>query len=307
LLDDWNFPGSDKLAELEQTGANSVRIQWYMEYPTSGSPPSRPPYSVTDLDNFLTRCKTYRMIPILGLWDFTCNPDPGLLDTEVTTWWTTDPILSVLKKHMQYIIINPANELGFYRWAGDNAQQVSALAAFKNAYIRAIGAIRLAGLTMPLMIDAPDCGTSINAFTSIGEELINRDLEHNLLLSVHAYWADYDGTAEIQKAFTDQLPIVFGEIANKQANGDGDQCYFGLDGTNLNHAPPTGFSYQDLLITLKSMDIGWLAWSWWPDACASRRMSQNGDFGGLTTYGSDIVDNPIYGLRNTAVRSSAFA
>src|SRR5690242_7377048 len=29
LLDDWSFPPGDKLADLEQTGANAVRIEWY--------------------------------------------------------------------------------------------------------------------------------------------------------------------------------------------------------------------------------------------------------------------------------------
>jgi mannan endo-1,4-beta-mannosidase len=32
LLDDWDFPQRDKLTELEKTGANAVRIQWYKDY-----------------------------------------------------------------------------------------------------------------------------------------------------------------------------------------------------------------------------------------------------------------------------------
>ena len=35
LLDDWNFPGKDSLTEIAKTGANAVRIQWYINY---GSP-----------------------------------------------------------------------------------------------------------------------------------------------------------------------------------------------------------------------------------------------------------------------------
>ena len=246
------------------------------------------------------------MIPILGLWDLTCNNNPSLLNSQLISWWTTNPVLTVLKKHQQYLIINLANELGVYRWAGDNAtQQATALTDFKNAYKSAITSIRSAGLNMPIMIDAPDCGTSIHAFASIGQELINHDPKHNLLLSVHAYWADYDGTAEIHNAVNAKLPLVFGEIANKQAN-EGDECYFDLDGTNQNKSSPTGFTYQSLLATLKTNDIGWLAWSWGPDGCANRRISGNGSFGNLTTYGQDIVNNAAYGLKKTAVRSSMF-
>ena len=63
LLDDWSFPAKDALAEIAQTGANALRIQWYINY---GSP-DRPSYSLTDLDNFLLRCATAGMIPILML------------------------------------------------------------------------------------------------------------------------------------------------------------------------------------------------------------------------------------------------
>jgi mannan endo-1,4-beta-mannosidase len=35
LLDDWQFPPSNQLTELAATGANAVRIQWYLNYPPS--------------------------------------------------------------------------------------------------------------------------------------------------------------------------------------------------------------------------------------------------------------------------------
>lgn len=241
----------------------------------------------------------------MGLWDLTCNNDSSLLNTELISWWITDPILAVLKKHEKYIVINLANELGSYRWAGDSAAQQIALDEFKSAYKSAITSVRNAGLNMPIMIDAPDCGTSIFALTGIGQELINYDPKHNLLLSAHAYWADYNGTAEIQNALNANLPLVFGEVANKQAN-DNDECYFDLDATSQNHASPSGFTYQQLLHTLQMNDIGWLAWGWWPDGCASRQMSSTGNFNDLTPYGDDLVNNVIYGLKNTAVRSTAF-
>ena len=64
LLDDWNFPGKDSLAEIAKTGANAIRIQWYVNY---GSP-DRPKYSLNDLDSFLLRCATagIRADPVAG-------------------------------------------------------------------------------------------------------------------------------------------------------------------------------------------------------------------------------------------------
>ena len=301
LLDDWDFPQSDKLAELEKTGANAVRIQWYNDY----GQPARPAYSIADLDNFLAKCKANQIIPILGLWDLTCNPDATLLNTQLIPWWTTSPVLAVLKKHQQYLIINLANELGVYRWV-DNS--TSALNTFKDAYKSAITSIRQY-LHLPIMIDAPDCGTSIEMFTTIGQELIDHDPDHNLLLSGHAYWAAYNGTPYIEAAIEANLPLIFGEVANKQdenIDGKTQYCYYDLDGTNENNAPQNSFTYQAFLQMLKEKEIGWLAWSWWKDNCTERQMSQNGNFSDLTPYGNDLVNNRDYGLRATAKRSSTF-
>ena len=312
LLDNWDFPHSDdseidKLTELEKTAANAVRIEWYKEYPEpeDGKPP-RPDYSLTDLDNFLTKCKASRIIPILGLWDFTCKPDMTLLNTQLIPWWTSKPVLTVLEKHQRYLIINLANELGFYRWTGNPTEEL--LDTFKDAYKNAITSIRQY-LHLPIMIDAPDGGSSIEVFTTIGQELIDHDPDHNLLLSGHAYWAAYDGIPHLNAAIQANLPIVFGEVANKQdedIKGETQYCYYDLDGTNQNHPPQGGFTYQAFLRMLKEQEIGWLAWSWWKDNCSNRQMSQDGNFSELTPYGTDLVNNPVYGLKATAQRSAAF-
>jgi mannan endo-1,4-beta-mannosidase len=306
LLDDWDFPPGSKLADLEQTGANAVRIQWYINYGNA----DRPAYTLADLDAFLTLCKAKRMIPILGLWDVTCQGDATLVNTQLIPWWTSDEAVAVLNKHKQYLIINLANELGVYRWSNDPA---AALSNFKNAYKIALTSIR-EKLHMPVMIDAPDCGTSIDAWITIGQELIDYDPDHNLLLSVHAYWAAYDGMPHIDSAVNGSLPIVFGEVANKQdetIDGATQFCYYDLDGLNENHPPQNAFTYQNLLQALKTQEIGWLAWSWGPDGCASRTIGnydQNTlQFEGPTEpFGNDIVNHPDYGLRNSAERSSVF-
>jgi mannan endo-1,4-beta-mannosidase len=303
LLDDWSFPPSSKLADLEQTGANAVRMQWHINYGNA----ARPAYTLADLDAFLTQCKAMHMIPILGLWDVTCQTDATLVNTQLIPWWISDEVVSVLNKHKQYLIINLANELGFVRWSDDPA---TALISFKNAYKSALTSIR-EKLHMPVMIDAPDCGTSIDTLITIGQELIDHDPDHNLLLSVHAYWAAYDGISHIDSAVNGDLPIVFGEISNKQdetINGTTQFCFYDLDGLNQNHPPQTAFRYQDLLQILKTKEIGWLAWSWWPDGCPSRTIGQynpnTNQYEGLSEpFGNDIVNHPDYGLKNSAERS----
>jgi len=304
VLDNWGFPPDSRLAELEQSGANAVRLQWYAKY---GSP-TRPAYTLSDLDTLLDMCRVNRLIPILMLADCTCQADPGLVNTELVPWWTRRDVVEVLNKHKKYLIINLGNEVGNYRWT---ASPASALANFTNAYIAAINSIRTKELEMPVMVDAPDCGSTLGAFTStsLGKDLIDNDPCRNVLLSAHAYWAGYDGMAELGTSAAATLPIVFGEVANKQdeevdatdANGRRvrrtEFCYYDLDGTTEGHLPPTGFNYQTLLSTIGPMDIGWLAWSWWKDRCASREITSTGNYADLTPYGDDIVNNAVYGLR----------
>src|SRR4051812_24329187 len=112
LLDDWSFPGQDRLADIGQTGANAVRIAWYINY---GSP-ERPAYSVADLDRFLTRCEEMKMVAVLGLWDVTCDFDPTLVNSRLMPWWTADEVVTVLRKHQGRLVVNLANELGAFRW-----------------------------------------------------------------------------------------------------------------------------------------------------------------------------------------------
>jgi hypothetical protein len=42
-----------------------------------------------------------------------------------------------------------------------------------------------------------------------------------------------------------------------------------------------------------------------PMPAKERRISADDDFSGLTRYGDDVVNNPIYGLKATSVRVPA--
>ena len=298
LLDDWSFPARDVLAEPMLTGANSIRIQWYVTYPS----PERPAFSVHDLDAVLKKCGDAGIVPIVMLADLTCSSDVSQVNANLIPWWTSPEVVAILSAHRQYLMINIANEAGVYRWA-DNPK--AALASYLSAYRQAITHIRATGLRVPLVIDAPDCGTSLDAFLSVGKQLIASDPVHNLMLSAHAYWAAYEGMSFIDRCVAAELPIVFGEIANKQdeqVDGRTAFCFYDLDGSRIGPGETNGFTYQALLSVLQKQEIGWLAWSWGPDQCDARRISSNGTFASLTAYGNDIVHNPEYGLLATARR-----
>jgi len=306
LLDDWSFPQTSptgKLDELAKSGANSVRIQWYVDYGQA----NRPAYTVQDLDNFLAATTAKGIIPILTLFDATFR-DIGLLNSVLIPWWTSAPVVAVLKKYEQHLIINLGNEVGLYRFAGETPQ---ALDTFKNAYKTAITSIRQQGLDLPIMIDAPDGGSTLGIFNTIGQELINHDPDRNIILSAHAYWAGYNGVPQIQPAISANLPIFFGEVANSQdefINGVTQYGYYDLDGSNERNPPLNGstYIYQALLTSIKQSEVGWAAWSWWKDLDVRRQLTTSGNFANLTPYGNDIINNPNYGLKATAQPSTIF-
>jgi mannan endo-1,4-beta-mannosidase len=301
LLDDWYFPGSDYLAAVAQSNANAIRIQWYHHYPppSDGSKP-RGPYPLSALDDFLHRCAAAEMVPILMLGDLTGAADTSQLNDAIVSWWTDPKVVAVLQKHATYLIINIANEVGFYHWAGDSAD---VLAAYVADYTQAIASIRNAGLHVPLMIDATDFGASLDIFLSVGQQLIAADPLHNVLLSTHAYWADYNGLDYIDSCVAADLPIVFGEMSNLQ-DADTDDTYYSLDanGNTPWPAAPNGFTYQALLAAAFHHEIGWLAWSWGPDDCDDRKLSSDGTFAALTPWGQDFLNNTAYGLKTHSHR-----
>jgi mannan endo-1,4-beta-mannosidase len=287
IFDDWDFPRRDLLGEVAKTGANAIRIQWYKNYGQA----DRPTISARDLDRILTKCRVY-------LADLTCKSEIDGLNSELVPWWISPSILAVLKKHQRYLIINLANELGHYRWTKDPDRAAS---EYKAAYKLAITSIRQ-HLRVPIAIDAPDCGSSIDIFLKVAKDLIASDPARNLLFSGHAYWAAYNGTPHVLAAIKANIPLFFGEIANKQdeeVDGKTSYCHYDLDNAN-------GFSYRSLLGLLQRQEVGWLGWCWWKDKCNVRQISANGSFAKLTPYGRDLVYNRSYGLQATAKKPQVF-
>ena len=289
VLDDWNFPATSEVtAEIAQSGANAVRIQWYIDY----GQPNRPAYALKDLDTVISRVARMDMVPIVELHDFTCQAGMGELATDVVPWFTQPDVLELIDKHKSYLIINLANEYGQVNWAGNVP---AAQTAFQTAYINAVSSLRTAGIDVPIMIDAPDCGTSSNRLVDVSTAIRNADPLRNVIFSVHTYWYAYANNDSVtmrnhlQQMASSGLCFVLGEVANYQ--DDGSFCTYALHHTAILH-------------DAKDLKLGWLIWSWYKDGCAARQISSNGTFAGLTPYGTDVVHNPVYGLMNAAQKSS---
>ncbi len=271
-------------AEIKKTNANTVRLVWYK----NSSLPAYNPNLIL-LDSALARCKRNKMIPIIELHDATCVSDITTINS-LLSFYTSATFKTLELKYRDCLIINIANEAGYYNWT---ANPTAALVQFKDTYSNAIQTLRAASLQVPIMIDAPDCGSNSDAFTSgVAQQIFNADALGNTIFSTHAYWASFANNdsatmaTKIQALVNTGLCVFFGEISNQQ---DGNvNCEF-----NLN--------YKALLRILKQQKIGWLAWVWVGDVCPNRQLSLNGNFNNLSVFGNFITNDSEVGLLQNTI------
>lgn len=288
---DWGYDSSqNRFDQIAQTGANAVRIPWYASS-------LAPYYTDALLDTAIGTCIRHKMIPILELHDLSCDPNTADLDTLVT-WYTTPARLAIFTKYQHSLIIDFANELGFVNWTGNTpvAQQ-----AYVTAYDSAIHVMRRAGVLVPLMIDAPDCGESVDVLGNVAPGIISSDPLHNVIFSTHVYWYGYANNdsatmlQDITSAWSHNFPLLFGEVSKYQDSVDNGgttyYCHY-ID------------NYTAILNIAKQLSIGWLAWSWDRDLCVARQISTDGTYANLSALGMDIVNNPTYGIAATSILTS---
>lgn len=288
LLDDWDFPGNMNSGELSsqiiQANPNTVRIQWYVDY----GQPSRPTYTLSDLDSVISRFERAGIVSIVDMHDVTCtNNYSGFMD--IVQYWTMPEMVALIFKHQKSMMLNLANEYGQVEWTANPATSYT---EWVNDNISGIDSIRNAGIQIPIIIDAPDCAISINRLLDAASDFNMADTLHNIILSDHAYYSTYSAMAMADlanQAASSSIPLIFGEIANIQ------------DATGP--CSDTITNYKVLLWHCEQHDVGWLAWVWTDDICAGRRVSSDGMFSNLTEYGEVIVNDTTFGLMGHAQKA----
>ncbi len=277
-----------KISQIALTGANCVRLVWY-QTGESGTPSVTYANSVL-LDSAVSKCIQAKMIPIIELHDATCINNATTL-IGVANWYVQPAIKTIINKYKHSVILNIANEALYVGW---DSNPTAAQVTYTATYNTIINSIRTNSITVPIMIDGPDCGTNLDVMSNVGSALITADPLHNVIFSPHAYWYSYANNDSLQMlgkvnyAISKNIPFVFGEIANVQD---------GINGCTAN------LNYKALLRICKLKKIGWIAWSWDNDACPIRQLSTNGNFSSLSTYGNDLVNNLQYGLAVNTIKS----
>ena len=263
----WAEPtGSFSLPQIEKTGANVVRIMWMMGKPAE------------DFDAIIRNTIKLGMIPMIEIHDATGDWSklPKVID-----YWVNPATVAVIKRHEKYLLVNIANEAGWF--VSDDA--------FKQDYLSAATRMRAAGIHVPLIIDASRWGRNVEQLLNTGPWLQQQDPDHNLIFSVHWYHADNNTeriTTALEKAVALNLPLIVGEFAHKEV---------GCRGT---------IAYQHLIKECQRLEIGWLAWEWGGEPhnsdCREMDMTPTGRFEDLQGWGKEVTLTDPNSIKNTSIR-----
>lgn len=333
----------DDLAAVESaikshTKANCVRLMWESSaavaalhaHNTAYNPIA---YTNDKLDAALGLYTSDHILPILCLNDITDlaansladeNDATGAFTKYVTKFWTDPAIITILKKYQTNLVINLQNQWG-YTFTGSTSPFPFSINNFISTYGGLITTLRTAGITCPIMIDAPDGGTNFDFMVTNGTALINSDPIKNILLSVHPYWSNQPNGGIINcpadyLSFVDELansglPFVLGEVTDWAVNANnGNEEPVTAPFTSFACPLPGSHNqfaidYDDILKEAMLKNIGYCAWTWYQEDQPIRNLYD--PVTGLTqntaavayTFPADILSSTkTYGLNNTNVK-----
>ncbi len=284
----------NSIPHIAKTGANTVRVcfsNWDWQT-ISDTPEKRRAIVESYIANGI--------VPMVELHEATCGESPAEIEAIVDNW--LDPgNQEWLNDLEEYVILNIANEWG----PGGNGDY----SVWRDTYKLAISQLRDAGVNNMLVIDASGCGQDPNGLILNGQELIDHDPQHNVVLSIHFYgnWrtrnnftssgssglytsSPWGVEVELQKMLDAGLPVIAGEFGWQEY----ETCPY----------------ITELILEFCQLHgIGWLAWSWNSNSDPLLDMvwdwAYNSD-DDLREYGKVIINHPLYGLKTTARQTGIF-
>jgi mannan endo-1,4-beta-mannosidase len=264
------------LANIAATRANTVRYVL-----STGGQWARIPG--TEVTQVIEWAKQNRMISVLEVHDSTgWSEGAGSVHiNNAVQYWTSADVRAAINGQEDFVIINIANEP-----FGNNTT-----ANYVTDTRAAIQALRAAGITHTLMIDAANWGQDwSNTMRTNAMSLWEADPLRNLVFSVHMYevYGQASTITSYMQAFDDMgLPLVIGE--------------FGLEhnGQNVDEAT--------IMAQAQQRGNGYIAWSWSGNGGCCTFLDMVSNFGNtLTPWGQIVVDGPN-GIRATAAPATVFA
>jgi len=269
-------PTQQDLAAIAATGSNTVRLVL-----STGGQWAR--VNGPQVAQLIQWCKDLRMIAVLEVHDSTgwSEQTTAVPISNATAYWTSADIRAAINGQENFVIINIANEP-----FGNNTSAV-----YTNDTATSIRALRTAGITHTIMIDAANWGQDwSNTMRTNAMTLWTADTLRNLIFSVHMYevYQTVTPISAYMQAFDDMnLPLIVGEF------GPINNGQF-VDSENV-------------IAQAQARGLGYIGWSWSGNGGGGTGldMTNNFDAASLTTWGNRIV-NGTNGIRATSVPATVF-
>jgi mannan endo-1,4-beta-mannosidase len=226
--------------------------------------------------------KNNRMIAVLEVHDSTgwSEGSGSVHITNAVQYWTSADIRAAIDGQEDFVIINIANEPFGNNTTADYVADTRS----------AIQALRAAGITHTLMIDAANWGQDwSNTMRNNAISLWESDPLRNLVFSVHMYevYGQASTISSYMQAFDDMaLPLVIGEFGLQHNGQDVDEA--------------------TIMAQAQSRGNGYIAWSWSGNGGCCTFLDMVTDFGTTLTQWGQIVVNGANGIAATSVPATVF-
>lgn len=237
----WKTENERSIGVIAKTGANTIRLVY-----GSGmghSTPEEQRRTITTAVGLFTTV-------VVENHDATCKTDTASL-ASVVQWWL-DPMRLAYLREFPDVVLNIANEWGPFD-----------VPIWRDAYVDAVTALRDAGVTNQLMIDAGGaCGQNPRTVRDGGQAVLDADPLRDVVFSVHmyAYWRTSEATdvGRWNDLGTASPWRIRDEIASIQARG----LRVVVGEIGWQGSPQVGYQTREALETLNDLGVGWIAWSW---------------------------------------------
>ena len=265
------------MTDIAATGANSIRVVL-----ANGTQWSR--VGGADVTTIISQCKAAKMVCVLEVHDSTGFGESAAATniSNATTYWTSSDIKNAIIGQEDYVIINIANE------PYGNGVSASTYVSETSA---AIKAIRNAGLTHLIMVDAPNWGQDWSGIMRDNAGAVfAADSLSNTMFSVHMYEV-YNSASAVQNYLTSfqakGYALIVGEFGTEN------------NGSNVDEASILSYSQQ--------MGIGYMGWSWAGNGscCVPLDIAVGWSPTSLSTWGNYLI-NSANGIKATSKLATIF-
>jgi mannan endo-1,4-beta-mannosidase len=274
----WYTSSTNKaMSDIAATGANSIRVVL-----SNGTQWTR--NNGADVANIISLCKANKLVCVLEVHDSTGYGEQTTATniSKAAEYWVSSDIRNAIIGQEDYVIVNIANEP-----YGNNTNA----STYTNETSAAVKALRNAGLTHLIMVDAPAWGQDWQGIMRDNAQTIfAADSLSNTMFSVHMYEV-YNTASAVQNYLTSFQAkghaLIVGEFGTEN------------NGNNVDEASILQYTQQ--------MGIGYIGWSWSGNGscCTALDIAINFDPSNLSTWG-DFLINSANGIKATSKLATNF-